>query len=198
MLRTVNRVLLALAGVLLVALGAAVLVGALDLQRRWAVRLPAAWPFDGPDDVLLTPAQRQRWRARSWWWPAVLATLAVTVLLALGWLWAQGRRRRLREVAVVGGGGQVDVVRGRALEEAMEAEAEALDGVDRALVVLSGRRTAPQVRIVVVLGARAAPAGALARLTGEVLRHARASAGLGRLPAQIRLRAARRRAERVG
>ena len=60
MLRTVNRVLLGLIGLVLLALGGAVLVGSLDLRAHWGFTLPAWWPFRGPDDVLLADADRTR------------------------------------------------------------------------------------------------------------------------------------------
>ncbi|MEU2873110.1 alkaline shock response membrane anchor protein AmaP [Streptomyces olivoreticuli] len=198
MLKTVNRVLMGLAGVVLVALGAAVLVGALDLRRRWSFSLPSAWPFDGPHDVLLGTASRRKWRAEGWWWPVVIAALGAVVLLSLWWLLAQLRRRRLREVFVDSGGGEGAVLRGRALEEALSAEAESLHGVDHALVLLSGRRTAPEVNVSLTLAPHASPSAALGVLEDEVLAHARASAGLARLPARVRLRVLRHRAERVG
>ncbi|MEV6675023.1 alkaline shock response membrane anchor protein AmaP [Streptomyces sp. NPDC051162] len=197
MLRTVNRVLMGLAGVVLVALGAAVLVGSLDLQRRWHFSLPSAWPFDGPHDVLLGESARRKWRAEGWWWPTVIAALGVVVLLALWWLLAQLRRRRLHEVLVDSGGGEAAIVRGRALEEALSAEAESLPGVDRALVLLSGRRAAPEAAVSLTLAPHASPSAALLALDDEVLAHARASTGLERLPARVRLGAVRHRAERV-
>ncbi|RLV08160.1 alkaline shock response membrane anchor protein AmaP [Streptomyces griseocarneus] len=198
MLRTVNRVLVALAGVLLVGLGAAVLIGALDLRRRWYLSLPSAWPFHGPHDVLLPDADRRTWRTESWWWPAVLATLGLLVLLSLWWLLAQLRRRRLREVLVECGAGEAAVVRGAALEDVLSAEAESLDGVERATVTLTGRRTAPSARVSLTLGPRAAPSEALSSLTDGVLASARTSTGLARIPARIRLSALRHRPERVG
>ncbi|MFI9234533.1 alkaline shock response membrane anchor protein AmaP [Streptomyces cinnamoneus] len=198
MLRSVNRILTGLAGAVLLALGAAVLVGALDLQRRWHLTLPSAWPFDGPDDVLLADADRRGWRGRTWWWAAVIAALALLVLGALWWLLAQVRRRRLRELVVDCGDGEVAVVRGRALESVLAAEAGALDGVDHALVALRGRRTAPEAHVRLTLAPRGAPAAALGRLCAEVLRQGRTSAGLDRLPAEVRLRAVRHGAERVG
>ncbi|KJY42651.1 membrane protein [Streptomyces sp. NRRL B-1568] len=197
MLRTVNRVLVGLAGVVLVVLGAAVLVGSLDLQRRWGFSLSSAWPFDGPHDVLLSAADRRRYRGRAWWWPVVIAVLAVAVLLALWWLLAQLRRRRLGEVVVDTGDGEAAVVRGRALEEALAAESGALEGVHHARVTLGGRRTAPQARFGLTLAPHAAPASALHRLRAEVLSRAMASTGLDSLPAEVRLRAVRHRAERV-
>ncbi|GAA0496620.1 alkaline shock response membrane anchor protein AmaP [Streptomyces sp. NPDC046215] len=198
MLRTVNRVLVGLAGVVLVALGAAVLVGALDLQRRWSFTLPSAWPFDGPHDVLLSRGDRRKWRGEGWWWPGVIAALAVVVLLALWWLLAQLRRRRLREVLVDSGDGEGVSVRGRALEDALSAEAESLDGVDRARVALRGRRTAPEARVGLTLSPHASPAEALRHLDAEALTHARESAGIEHLPAKVRLGVLRHRPQRVG
>jgi hypothetical protein len=197
-LRTVNRILVALAGVLLVALGAAVLVGALDLRHRWHVPLPSAWPFQGPHDVLLSDAHRRKWRAAGWWWPAVLAGLGLVVLLTLWWLLAQLRRRRLREVLVDSGEGEAVAVRGRALEEVLSAEAESLDGIERATVGLTGRRTAPAARVFLTLGPHAAPVAALAFLRDGVLAHARDSLGVAKVPVKVRVSGARHRAERVG
>ncbi|UQI44240.1 alkaline shock response membrane anchor protein AmaP [Streptomyces sp. HU2014] len=198
MLRGVNRILTGLAGAVLVALGAAVLIGSLDLQRRWGFTLPSAWPFDAPGDVLLGRADRRKWRAEGWWWPAVIAALAVVVLLALWWLLAQLRRGRLREVLVDSGDGEAVVVRGSALEEVLAAEAESSAGVERALVVLRGRRVAPEVRVGLTLGPHGSPEAAVRGLSAEVLAHARESTGVERIPAEVRVGVVRHRAERVG
>ncbi|MEC4017716.1 alkaline shock response membrane anchor protein AmaP, partial [Streptomyces sp. H27-D2] len=172
MRRTVNRVFLGLLGLLLLVLGAAVLIGGLDLQQRWGFSLPTAWPFNGPDDVLLTERDRTRWRSDGWWWPTVIAALAVLLLLALCWLFAQLRRRRLDEVLVDSGDGAGARVRSRALEEVIAAEAGDLPGVERARVRLRGRRTAPRARVRLLLAAHAEPAEAVARLGSEALAHA--------------------------
>lgn len=197
MLRRVNRVLLTVIGLLLLAGGAAVLLSGLDLPRHWGFSMPSWWPFDGRHDVVLTRADRRRWRDEGWWWPTVIAALAVLVLLALWWTLAQLRRRRLGEVLVAAGDGEAASLRGRALEAVMAAEAESLDGVERARVRLGGRRTAPEARLRVLLTAYAQPVAALDRVRHEVLEHARTSAGLERLPAEVRLRAQRHGAERV-
>ncbi|MFC5722462.1 alkaline shock response membrane anchor protein AmaP [Streptomyces gamaensis] len=197
MLRSVNRILLGLAGALLIACGAAVLVGALSLKHHWGLPLPSWWPYQDPHDVLLPAGTRRRWRHEEWWWPAVLAALAAVALLAVWWLLAQLRRRRTTDVLVDCGDGEAAVVRGRALEEALSAEAESLEGVDRALVALRGRRTAPEARVALRLSPHASPSEALRLLDAEVLAHARASAGLDALPAEVRLTALRHRAERV-
>lgn len=198
MLRTVNRVLLALAGLVLLALGLAVLAGGLGLPRRWGVGLPSGWPWTGPHSVLLSDADRTRWRSEGWWWPVVIAVLGVLLVLLLWWLLTQLRRRKLGEVLVESGeDGEGALLRGRALESAMEAEAESLPGVEKAWVRLTGRRTAPRARVGLLLAAHAEPGPVLGKLSAEVLEHARSSAALERLPADVRLRSVKHHAERV-
>jgi len=196
-LRGVNRVLLALTGLLLLALGLSVLVGGFDLPRRWNFSMPADWPWTAPQDVLLSDADRTRWRAESWWWPVVLAVLGVLVILLLWWLLAQLRRRRLGQVLVESGDGEGALLRGRALENVLEAEAAALPGVDKAAVRLAGRRSSPQAVVRLLLEPHAAPGPVLSRLTDEALEHARGSVALEQLPAEVQLRTAKHRPERV-
>lgn len=197
MLRSVNRVLTGLTGLVLLLLGLAVLAGGLDLMKhvdRWT---PSGWPWNGPSDVLLSRSDRTTWREESWWWPAVIAALAVLVVLLLWWLLAQFRRHRLREVLVDSGDGEGALLRGRAMENVLAAEAESLPGVDRARVTLVGRRSQPQARIGLLLAAHAEPGPEVHRLRTEAIEHARASAGIDELPAEVRLRGAKHRAERV-
>lgn len=198
MLRTVNRVLLGLVGLVLLVVGLAALAGGVDLVRRWNLQLPGWWPWSASGDVLLTDADRTHWRNAGWWWPVVFVVLGVLVVLLLWWLLAQARRRRLSEVLVDSGDGAGAVLRGRALEDAIEAEAEALKGVERARVSLVGRRRSqPRVRVGLLLGPDAEPAAAVAGLRAAALENARTSAGLDELPAEVRLRCVRHRAERV-
>ncbi|MFD7335905.1 alkaline shock response membrane anchor protein AmaP [Streptomyces violascens] len=191
MLRTVNRVLLGLAGLVLFLAGGAVLAAGFGLD------VPSWWPWHGKTGVLLSRSRRDHWNDQGWWWPVVIAVLALIVLLALWWLLAQLRRARLAEVLVDSGDGEGALLRGRALEAVLAGEAEGLDGVSRAEVVLGGRRSAPSARVELLLEAHAEPAGALTRLEGESLAHARDSAGLASLPAEVRLRAVKHRARRV-
>src|SRR3989442_376488 len=128
MLRTVNRVLVGLIGLVLVALGGGVLIGGLDLQRHWGFTMPHWWPFTGPHDVVLGVPGRTRFQGNGWWWPTVIAVLALLLVLLVWWLLAQVRPRGLREVLIDLGDGGVARVRGRALEEALSAEAVGLDG----------------------------------------------------------------------
>ncbi|MEU1055171.1 alkaline shock response membrane anchor protein AmaP [Streptomyces sp. NPDC005876] len=191
MLRTVNRVLLAIVGLVLLVLGGSVLAVGLGASP------PSWWVHDGRHDVLLSDGQRTRWRDAGWWWPVVIAALAVLLLLALWWLVAVVRRRRLAELLVDTGDGEGAVLRGRALEQVLAEEAGRADGVDGARVRLTGRRTAPRARLRLLLEPHVDPGTALEHLTGHALLHARRSAGLAALPAEVRLRGVRHRAERV-
>jgi hypothetical protein len=194
---TVNRILLGLTGLVLLALGLAVLVGSLDLQRRWHFTMPSAWPFQGPKDVLLTAHDRTRYRSRDWWWPAVLGALGVLFLGALWWLLAQARTRRLRQLRIDSGDGQSVLVRGRALESVLAAESEAFDGVEWAGTAILRKRRGPRARLVLGLAPHATPVEVVTGLDSAVLEHARTSTGLDILPAEARLRAVRHRASRV-
>ncbi|MBT2490048.1 alkaline shock response membrane anchor protein AmaP, partial [Streptomyces sp. ISL-96] len=188
--KKVNRVLLGLSGLVLLGVGGGVLATGLGMS------VPSWWPFDGRDDVLLSEADRTRWRGEGWWWPAVIAVLAVLVLLALWWLLAQLRRHRLAEVLVDSGDGEGAVLRGRALEHALAEEAQTLDGVERAHVTLTGRREAPRTRVALLLEPHAEPAETLSGLTHGALAHARDSAALDALPAEVRLREVKHGARR--
>ncbi|MFG2866179.1 alkaline shock response membrane anchor protein AmaP [Streptomyces sp. NPDC048338] len=190
-LRRVNRILLALVGLLLLVVGGAVLAAGLDLP------VPSWWPWSGPSDVLLSRADRQRWRDEGWWWPVVIAALGILVLLFLWWLLAQFRRARLREVVIDTGDGDAAVIRGRALTSVLVADAAAQHGVADVRIALTGRRTAPRARVALRLEPQAAPGETLHALTHEALAHARASTGLASLPAEARLRAVKHRASRV-
>jgi hypothetical protein len=187
----VNRVLVGLAGLVLVALGGGVLAVGLG------VRPPAWWIHDGPHDVLLSDSERTRWRDAGWWWPTVLAALAVLLLLALWWLVAVLRRRRLATVLVDTGDGEGALLHGRALEDALAGEAAGVPGIARAHVLLTGRRTAPAARVRLLLADDTDPATVLHDLTTGPLAHARDSARLAALPTEVRMGAAGHRAERV-
>ncbi|WP_328556289.1 MULTISPECIES: alkaline shock response membrane anchor protein AmaP [unclassified Streptomyces] len=191
MLRIVNRVLIGFVGLVLLVLGGSVLAVGLG------VRPPSWWIYDGRHDVLLSTADRTKWRDQGWWWPAVIAAFAVLLLLGLWWLVAVVRRRRLADVLVDTGDGAGALLRGRALEGVLAAESARLGGVDRAHVHLTGRRTLPEARVRLLLEPHVDPGHALHLLTVEALAHARDSAGLAALPAEVRLRGVKHGAERV-
>ncbi|MEU5533427.1 alkaline shock response membrane anchor protein AmaP [Streptomyces sp. NPDC020362] len=188
----VNRVLLALVGLLLLVLGGSVLAVGLGAPP------PHRWIHSGPHDVLLSRAERTRWRDTGWWWPVVIAALAVLVLLALWWLTAVLRRRRLSEVLVDTGDGEGALLRGRTLESALAADAARQEGVAHTEILLAGRRrTSPEARVRLQLEPHVDPGPSLSDFTAGALAHARESAGLASLPAEVRLRAVKHRAERV-
>lgn len=191
MLRTVNRVLLGVTGLILLAVGGTTLAIGLGAHS------PSWWVHRGRHDVLLTAAERTRWRGDSWWWPGVLGTLAVLVLLALWWLTANLRRRRLGEVLVDTGDGESAVLRGSALEHVLATESARLEGVAHARVHLTGRRHAPETRVQLQVEPHTDPGQALHHFTTETLTHARDSVALKALPAEVRVRAVKHRAERV-
>jgi hypothetical protein len=191
MLRTVNRVLIGLVGLVLLVVGGSVLAVGLGLDP------PTWWIHDGEKDVLLSDAERTRWDGEGWWWPTVIAALALVVLLTLWWLTAVLRRRRLTEVRVNTGDGEGALLRGRALEGVLEGEAAELDGVHRAHAHLTGRPDAPRTRVRLLLEPHVDPGTALHVLTAEALTHARNSAGLETLPAEVRMTGVKHKAERV-
>ncbi|GGJ37951.1 hypothetical protein GCM10010121_056430 [Streptomyces brasiliensis] len=191
MLRTVNRVMIGLAGLLLVVLGGSALTVGLG------VRPPSWWIHDNRHDVLLSEAERTHWRDAGWWWPTVVAALAILVLLALWWLTALLRRHRLTEVLVDTGDGEGALLRGRALESVLAEDAVNQPGVSHAQATLTGRRNAPRARVWLQLEPDVDPGEALQTLTAESLTHARDSAGLAGLPAEVRLGAVKHHAERV-
>ncbi|GGW88649.1 hypothetical protein GCM10010297_07260 [Streptomyces malachitofuscus] len=191
MLGSVNRVLLAIAGLVLIALGGSVLAIGLGAPA------PSWWLHHGRDDVLLDDAERTRWQDEGWWWPVVIAALAVLVLLCLWWLLAVLRRRRLTEILVDTGDGEGAALRGRALEHVLAEEANRQEGVAQAHVVLTGRRGSPAARVLLTLEPHVDPGTALHTLTTGALTHARDSSGLPELPTEVRLRAQKHGAERV-
>lgn len=191
MLRTVNRVLIGVVGLVLLAVGGSVLAIGLGAPA------PSWWIHDGRHDVLLSDAERTRWRDSGWWWPVVIAVLAVLLLLVLWWLTAILRRRRLAEVLVDTGDGAGALLRGRALQHVLAREVAGLDGAAHARVHLKGRRTAPEARIRLRLEPHMDPGTVLHDLTTQALAHARTSAGLASLPAEVRMKAVKHSEERV-
>ena len=161
-------------------------------------RCPPAGPGPAPTTCCSPTRTAPAGADEGWWWPVVIAVLAVCVLLLLWWLLAQLRRRRLDEILVDSGDGEGALLRGRALEDVLAAEAEALHGVDRAGVLLTGRRTATAGRGPCWRWPRTptrAPSSGGCRTRRWTTPAARP--GSTALPAEVRLRAVKHRAERV-
>ncbi|WP_432020164.1 alkaline shock response membrane anchor protein AmaP [Streptomyces sp. 1222.5] len=193
-----NRVLLAITGLLLLGGGLLIISAGLDLYRRLHLTPPAGWPLTTPDDVLLSSGDRARWSSQGWWWPAVIAALTLIALLALWWLLAQLQQHRLSWVPVGTDHAQQGVALGHgALSDAIAAEAGALPGIDRAKVRLTGRPAHPRADITLTLTPTTAPDTALTALGNGPLENARQSTGRDDLLAETRLRVTHHKAHRV-
>ena len=184
----VNRTLLALVGLVLLAGGLLLLAGGLNLNHRWHLGLPSDWTVTDPHHAVLDPADRIRWRGDGWWWPTVFAALAVVTLLSLWWLLAQLRTGKADEVAVPDVADIPVRLRGAALAQAVTDEAEQIPGVSRARVRILGGPRHPRARIALTLAPGAAPGPVLQELSAGPLANARNAAGLPVLPADARLR----------
>ncbi|MFF2469113.1 alkaline shock response membrane anchor protein AmaP [Streptomyces mirabilis] len=143
------------------------------------------------EGFLLGSADRARWSGQGWWWPAVIAELALVVLLALWWLLAQLRQRHPGALPVGGTPPQEGVeLRDRALSDAITAEAGALPGVEHAAVRITGRPAHPRTRVGLTLTSQAAPGTVLDVLCEGPLRTVRRSTGSPGMPTEVRLQVA--------
>ncbi|MFB8182251.1 alkaline shock response membrane anchor protein AmaP [Streptomyces sp. NPDC055966] len=196
---TLNRSLLALAGLVLLGGGLLILFAGLDIYRRHDIVPPASWPLTTPNDVLLSDADRARWSSQGWWWwPAIIAALALVALLALCWLLAQLSRHRPGALPVGGTPPQEGVeLRDGALSNAIAAEAGTLPGVNHAAVHITGRPAHPRTHIRLTLTPQAAPGAALGALYEGPLRTARRSTGSPHMPTEVRLQVTRHRPHRA-
>ncbi|WP_371479008.1 alkaline shock response membrane anchor protein AmaP [Kitasatospora sp. NBC_00315] len=189
---TVNRILLAVAGVLLLLGGLLVLAGGLDLYARLNLDPPHWWPLTSPDQPLFSHASRTRWTDRDWWWPAVVGALSLVIVLGLWWFFAQLRRTAPSSLALPApaDAGLRLRLRTKALEDALRSGVQRLPEVQRARVRMEGRGKRLAVRGTVLLAPGGDPATLLRRIEAGPLTEARTSVGLNGLPARLRLRVA--------
>ncbi|MGW0565077.1 hypothetical protein ACWDZ4_31910 [Streptomyces sp. NPDC003016] len=165
-----NRALLAL-------LGAAALAAGTWLAVTGPAReVPPWWPL---------PGEGLRPSVPDWGSPAVIALAGAVTAASFGWLVAQGPGRGPRRLALAH---PALHLRTRTLVRAVRTEAEAVPGVVRARVRLSGRAARPRLAMAVLLEPEARPAAVLERLAGEQLRAARTAAGRERLVLSVRFR----------
>lgn len=193
----VNRTLLAVVGLVLLAGGGLLLAGGLDLNRRRRLGLPGDWTVTDPHHPVLTPADRTRWTADSWWWPALFAGFGLIAAFALWWLFSQLGRGLLKHLRLPGTDGAQLRLRGPALARALVEGAERIPGVARARVRLVGRPDRPRARIALTLAPGAAPGPVLRELAEGPLADARAATGFAALPTDARLRVEPGAADRV-
>ncbi|MET7745990.1 alkaline shock response membrane anchor protein AmaP [Streptomyces sp. NPDC005385] len=193
-----NRILLALTGLVLSAGGLLVLFGSLDLYRHWHITPPDSWPVTTPHAVLLATADRTRWSGEGWWWPVLIAGLTVVVLLGLWWLISQLHRPRLRRTAIGGTPPAEGVeLHGRALGDALAADAGQLPGVEQAKVHITGPPGHPQSRITLTLTPGSEPGTILQALSDGPLERTRLVTGWPLLPTRTTLQSHHRKPRRA-
>ncbi|MFB7473871.1 alkaline shock response membrane anchor protein AmaP [Kitasatospora sp. NPDC056184] len=197
---TVNRLLLGVVGLVLLAAGVLVLAGGLDLYSRLGVDPPSRWPLTSPDQPVLSARSRSRWAGESWWWPAVIAGLVVVVAGTAWWLVAQLRRSGPTTVVLPtpGAPGLRLRLRTRALEEAVETGAVALPEVERVGVRLVRGSRHPRLRAAVRMTPGGDPAALAEHFETGPRAGARTSLGLPDLPADLRIRVVAARPEVTG
>lgn len=193
---TTNRLLLGLLGLVLLAGGLTVLAAGAGIFRRWNLTPPGGWPLTTPQDVLIPRADQTRWIDQGWWWPTVIAGLALIMLAALWWLLSQARRHRARRLSVGNTPQEAAGIDDHVLDDALAADLDTLPGVARARVRVSGPPYRPRARIALTLDPDSAPEPVLRDLRDAVER-ARRSAGWGELPTRARLHVARHGPHRV-
>ncbi|MFD7288807.1 alkaline shock response membrane anchor protein AmaP [Streptomyces sp. NPDC059863] len=184
-----NRAVLALVGLVLLGGGLLTLAADADLYRRWGLTPPADWPLTTPQSVLIPPADQARWAGQGWWWPTVIAALALLILLALTWLLSQHRRWR-RRLPVPDTPRKAVSVNEHALDDALTTDLTTLPGARRTSARFSGPRTHPQALITLTLAPGITPDHILEDVSTAVER-ARESAGWDGLPSCVRLHVAR-------
>ncbi|MFE7559720.1 alkaline shock response membrane anchor protein AmaP [Kitasatospora sp. NPDC057500] len=197
---TVNRLLLGVVGTALLVAGVLVLAGGLDLYGRLGVDPPSRWPLTSPDQPVVSARSRTRWTGESWWWPAVIAGLAVVVAGTAWWLLAQVRRSGPTTVVLPtpGASGLRLRLRTRALEEAVETEAVALPEVERVGVRLVRGSGQQRLRAAVRMTPGGDPAALAEHFETGPRTGVLASMGLPELPADLRIRVVAARPEVTG
>ena len=183
----VNRVLLVLLGLLLLATGGVAVATALGAFGE-AISERAVLDRES-DDYL---------RENPWIWWAVAGVCLLVAILALRWLFAQFTTNRVGRVVLQRGRPDGDtVVRGAAVSSAMEEDVQAFHGVRSARVQLHGDQTAPTARLVVGVEDRADLAALRQRIEHEAVPSLRQCLDAPSLPVHVRLQLSGGRAKRV-
>lgn len=189
-LTTANRVVLTLLGLVLLGGGLLVLAGGADIYRRWNLTPPAGWPLTTPHSVLIPRADQARWVNQGWWWPTVIASLAVLMLLALLWLLSQTRWRPTRTLHVADTSPHDLALTDHVLADALTADLDVLPGVRHCHARIYGPTARPQAHIDLTLVPGHTPEHLLKGIRAATER-TRRSAGWDELPAHVHLDVAR-------
>jgi hypothetical protein len=181
---TLNRVVLALLGLVFLAAG--------------GLGLAAGAGAFGPDPNVLPQSVRDYADRNGWYWWAVAAGALIIALLALGWLLAQLRTERAGRLDLTTDDRDgVTIVRSAALTDAVDDEAETLRGVSRASAHLRDHR-GKKLLLAVDLTDYADIGEVRRALESDVVAHARRAVDDPRLPVDIELRHGRARSHDRG
>ncbi|RFU40363.1 alkaline shock response membrane anchor protein AmaP [Actinomadura logoneensis] len=173
-----NRVLLVLTGLLLAAAGGAGL--ALGLRAFGSARA---------HQPVLSGQTRHFATAHGWYWPVVAALAVLLAIIGIAWLLAQGRSDRIGGVVL-----DEDEHTGRTIvpagtvATALQDDIERVPGVHAARVRLSGKPSAPAVRVNVAYDRRADLLELRDRIRDSAFARLRHTLELERVPAVVRLR----------
>jgi hypothetical protein len=159
----VNRIVLLLLGLLLLAAGGTGL--ALGFGRRLA------------DTAVLPPIAPTFIAANhSWFWPTVVASAVVLALLGLVWVTAQLRTDRVSQLELASdpAAGSTTLL-SRAILDAVGNEIADYDGVWRATARMSGRPARPRLVLKVTVEAGADLGAVRRQVESEAIAHVRAA-----------------------
>jgi hypothetical protein len=172
----INRIGLALVGLLLIAGGAAALARALGLWGSKSTPLLEGWLRNYPE-------------THSWFWPAVAAGACVLALLGVAWLLAQARSEKISGLSFDSGEEDgTTTVSAKAATSALEEEITELPGVQRVRARLLGDGRHPRLMLTVTYGAQA-DLGTLRRgIANGAVARLRGALELESLPTAVRLR----------
>lgn len=172
-----DRSLLTLAGIVLAALAAVVLLLSYGVFGRYRAGRPLL------DPIALNWANHHLLATR---WIAI-GVGVVLVILGLWWLLGSLRPERRPDVLLADSPGERLTVEHAAISEAVRADAETIDGVSRARVRLVGTPRRPALRMTLALAEGTDVRDVWAELDGRVLARARQAFSVDALPAAVRL-----------
>ncbi|MFE9204032.1 alkaline shock response membrane anchor protein AmaP [Micromonospora sp. NPDC007230] len=185
-----NRIVLTLLALVLLAAGVAILLAGADVYGRGFSRR----------HLLDNPATRFVGAHGGWFWPVAGVAAAIVALLGLRWLAAvvttEPSQRRIN-ISTNGDSGRT-VLDSGALADAVKAEVEDCPGVDEVDTRLSGSPYTPRLALTVTADPDADIAALRERLEALVLPRIRYALGRPDLPVTLDLTQRTRRRTRVG
>lgn len=172
----INRVMLVVLGLLLAAVGIAVLLLSFGVFGGDRAALPVV--DDKTTEVIGTSA---------WFWPAMAAVGVVVALLCLWWLIGQLRTQRLSTLELDHTGGGDTTLDARAITDAIRADAEDVSGVSRAHARMIRDRFHPELALTVWLHDTSDLDAVRRELDERVLAHAQRALGVDSLRTWLEL-----------